>query len=1019
MWSFLRLAVLGCLGTVVAQAPVAPQFRSRVDVLHVEVSVLDPSGQPVRDLQASDFTVTVDGRPRKVLFAQFSGAFADTATGPAAPLTARGTNIAAPAGRAVAFVVDVESLRSENEKLLLDTASRMVDSFGPNDAASLVPVPGTAIPLTRERSQVIESLQRLRGMSVTSASIRHFFTIDEAVAFERRDKRVIAEVIERECTKAEERARVMEGADPRCPPEVEGEARQRLLEVRAHTQALLGAIEQVAGTLARVDVPKTIVLVSAALPFDPESVTSFQHVDRTLRQAGVTLHGIHLDQPGTDASQRFRPGVESLVSRDQQSGLANLASVSGGTFVTVVGTAAGAFDRLRNEIAYSYDLGLEAAAEDANGGSRPITIDVRRPNVRVRARKELVVPPPVTGAAERLAQLMSQPFDVGQLPITAVVQTVRGEEAATVQSVLIADVARGVASDPPIRYALAVAQGGATVFQTDGTAPAKPDGVAQIVTSAQLKPGRYRLRIAAVDAAGRGGALEMPISAGIRRAGELQLSDVLVGTGDPFAPMLQLRAGDPLVSAIELYSAEPGRFQNAAVTFEVRTAPTAPPVATTAAALKATDAERRQIAQAILPTSQWPAGEYQVSAIVRAAGQIVGKVSGTIVIAPAVTPAATEDVTERTPESLALKVSDPSLEPVLHKLAAYVASYGEKASAIVATETYTQYLSSSGGSVRQQVVAEFALVKAQGPVGWLGYRDVVEVDGDAVRDRRDRLLKLVTGPSDPSTELRRISDESARFNMGPVIRNFNVPTTVLFFFHPANVSRFTFTKKGTRTLDGVATVEVAFKETQHPTMIMTRTGKDVPCEGTIWVRPDDGAVVRTRLRLRGFADAMSMGDVKAPTVTTNEYASPSSAGVAQAPSQSAGSTGSGTTSGGGSGGASGGTSGGGTSGGSGGQGSTPSGGSAGSSNVSAPGNARRPPSFTDLDLTRIESRADVEVTYQADRATGMWLPSKMTEEYEGPIPRVRRAPVMGSTRTVATYSDFKHFATAAKVKGEK
>ena len=81
-------------------------------------------------------------------------------------------------------------------------------------------------------------------------------------------------------------------------------------------------------------------------------------------------------------------------------------------------------------------------------------------------------------------------------------------------------------------------------------------------------------------------------------------------------------------------------------------------------------------------------------------------------------------------------------------------------------------------------MSEFAIVKAAGRVGWSGFRDVVEVDGKPVSDRRDRLLSLLTGPAGGEAELRRIADESARYNVGPVIRNFNVPTTALFFFHP-------------------------------------------------------------------------------------------------------------------------------------------------------------------------------------------------------------------------------------------
>jgi hypothetical protein len=48
--------------------PTPPTFRSAVDLVTIEASVRDKCGVPIPDLQASDFIVTIDGRPRKVVF---------------------------------------------------------------------------------------------------------------------------------------------------------------------------------------------------------------------------------------------------------------------------------------------------------------------------------------------------------------------------------------------------------------------------------------------------------------------------------------------------------------------------------------------------------------------------------------------------------------------------------------------------------------------------------------------------------------------------------------------------------------------------------------------------------------------------------------------------------------------------------------------------------------------------------------------------------------------------------------
>ncbi len=96
---------------------------------------------------------------------------------------------------------------------------------------------------------------------------------------------------------------------------------------------------------------------------------------------------------------------------------------------------------------------------------------------------------------------------------------------------------------------------------------------------------------------------------------------------------------------------------------------------------------------------------------------------------------------------------DPTLEPVLAKLGAYVAAYGEKVSLIVGVEKYTQSVmfdSATAPAQPRRLVAEFAIVKTSDNSGWVGFRDVVEVDGKALRDRRDRLLSLFTNTLTPS-----------------------------------------------------------------------------------------------------------------------------------------------------------------------------------------------------------------------------------------------------------------------------
>jgi hypothetical protein len=198
-----------------------------------------------------------------------------------------------------------------------------------------------------------------------------------------------------------------------------------------------------------------------------------------------------------------------------------------------------------------------------------------------------------------------------------------------------------------------------------------------------------------------------------------------------------------------------------------------------------------------------------------------------------------------------LAADEPSLKEIVRRMGAYVQAYGEKASIVVATERYTQQVNEADRAApeRRVTVADFAIVKAEGLGGWVGFRDVVEADGARIPDRQGRLLRVLSASSGSMDEARRLSDESARFNIGPIVRNFNVPTTALFFFRPDNLDRFKFSRK---RVEGDGTWEIAFRETERPTLIRTPDGKSVPSEGSVWVNAADGTVLRTSLRMNRF-----------------------------------------------------------------------------------------------------------------------------------------------------------------------
>jgi len=206
----------------------------------------------------------------------------------------------------------------------------------------------------------------------------------------------------------------------------------------------------------------------------------------------------------------------------------------------------------------------------------------------------------------------------------------------------------------------------------------------------------------------------------------------------------------------------------------------------------------------------------------------------------------------------AARADTPSLKDVIKRVEAYVDVYGQKASIVVATEQYRQesHGNTSVEHGKRDLVADFALVKVEAANTWMGFRDVLEVDGKRVQDREDRLARVLMASAGRFDEAIRLNTESARFNIGPFLRNFNVPTTALFFFNSENHRRFKFSAKSVAA-DG--TWEIAFHETQEPTLIHTPDWRPVPTEGTIWANPADGTIVRTVLKVGGAGQTARPG----------------------------------------------------------------------------------------------------------------------------------------------------------------
>jgi hypothetical protein len=438
----------------------------------------------------------------------------------------------------------------------------------------------------------------------------------------------MAEVIERECPRS---------GSPNCPKLLEEQAREILQVGRGHVRTTLSVLTRLAKRLESVHGSKHVILLSGGKAFDQDLLPDYREFARQSAASGLVVHSIHLDAPADDATVRRRTG-SAFGGRDMATGLTTISGLTGGAYYSAVARATGVFDRIRTEISSFYELGVESTAADADGRAHDIDVKVNRPGVRVRARQQVMVPAATAADAKAtpadplIALLQRQAVDVAEVPIALATYTTRGTEPTMLKVMLSAEMG-GPQTRAPAEWAYVIfdkdeklAADGRQTIDEAGSGPWA------VTTSAQLAPGRYRIRFAAIDAEGREGVLDRPLRIGLRAAGGLQMSDLIVGTaaGGRLQARSRVAQGERLSALLELMTADTALLGRSRAAFELIPAGTAEPALRVLMAARTSGSDAVLLNGADIDTTTLAPGRYTASAVALVDGRPVGRVSRVI-----------------------------------------------------------------------------------------------------------------------------------------------------------------------------------------------------------------------------------------------------------------------------------------------------------------------------------------------------------------------------------------------------
>ena len=544
---------LVCVCALGAQTPQQPVFRAGVRLVTINVTVVDGDGRPVRDLKPADFDVRVDGVRRPVQtvdFLQFGAARIEDRPGDAPRSAATAPTTPGRGARTFLFLFDDLSFTPLQGHGLKAAADRMLQGL---DAGDLVGVTttsglGPTVEPTRDRDALKSAIVALAGRN-TETGEPFYIGVHEAVAMVGGlDRSAASKLTSRECKE------VNLGAA--CPELVRSHAFRLGVHAHRRFEDQLAVLAHVMTAMTRAPAPRVVIMLSAGATVEsaPDLKAAMDAISDTAAASGIQLYA--LTDFGDQIDLRDRTSERSAARREETivltRGLQTVTHAAGGTTFRVIGTADRFFDRILSETSALYELGVELPPTIDASGSLRTEVTVRRRGVAVRSTGRAIEKAVAPSRDDALTLRLAQGGASYGVPLSASAR-VRKHTGPGVQVIVDARVPADVALPLSLRFGL-VDERGLMAFAAQKDIAGTTAAEHQVVIPMPVDAGSYRLRVVAADGPGNIGSVEMPIAAALARAGDLELSDLLLTFANPGGGE-QFSAGDLMPAGAERLTA--------------------------------------------------------------------------------------------------------------------------------------------------------------------------------------------------------------------------------------------------------------------------------------------------------------------------------------------------------------------------------------------------------------------------------------------------------------------------------
>lgn len=532
----------------------------------VDFVAVGANGQPVADLQPADVSIRISGKQRTITKLDFVKV--DTASGPASTLPPPFAVNTPSTGRSLLILIDNESLRAGSERTMKESLDSLLKGLGPADRVALSVAPRDSVQLGFGAG-----LPAVRAALAKITGVRPANVSDSEAACRSRDSLVLL---------------------------------RSLLDSMAGSETPTSVL-YVAGSLT----------VAASVNRNVSSGTScevlMEHYQGVGSAAAAARANVYVVQ-----------GDDAITMRD--SGLDNLAGLVGTP--NVLRAMGDGLNKVLTESAGYYLATVQPDPADRPGQSQRLEVRVGREGVTAHARSEVVAGRGGRAGAKATPRDMvatTAPFTDLHLRATAIAS--RGQGGKMTVLALAEPV------DPSVKLsaltAVIVAPGAAKAAFV-ANADEKQLALRPVVVALAADPGKYRLRVAAVDSTGRAGAVDYDLDANFVEAGPIKVAGLLIAgpRGEGFAPQLVFSNEPELALQVDLFGDLAALKMGAK--FEIAATPDGKALAEGQVGGAGTSEPDKFVLSGRIPIASLAPGDYVVRVTVQAEGHPEAKLIRTI-----------------------------------------------------------------------------------------------------------------------------------------------------------------------------------------------------------------------------------------------------------------------------------------------------------------------------------------------------------------------------------------------------